>query len=152
MTNEQLVHTWFDRVWNQQDETAIDQYLSSDGIANGLTDEDGNTMKGPESFKKLHRKFLSSFPDLKLKVLKTVSQDNVIAALVSVTGTHSGAPFEILPGKTVEAQQQPVTIDFTGTTITVIKDDMIAEAWNHFDFLTMFMQMGARIELAMEHA
>jgi len=32
-------------------------------------------------------------------------------------------------------------VKFTGMTMARVKDGKIAEAWNNFDFMTMFQQM-----------
>ncbi len=40
-----------------------------------------------------------------------------------------------------KATQAPV--EFTGMVITRIKDGKIAEAWNNFDFMKMYRQLGA---------
>jgi predicted ester cyclase len=34
-------------------------------------------------------------------------------------------------------------VEFTGMTIVRIRDGKIIEAWNNFDFMTMFQQVGA---------
>lgn len=132
---ESLIHRWFEEVWNNQSEDAIDEMLTEDGIVNGLNDADGNPLRGPEGFKTLHRAFLSAYPDLKITVEDTVSDGDKIAARCTVRATHSGEGLGVLP------TDQPV--EFTGMAIVKIKDGKIVEAWNEFDFMKMYSQVGA---------
>ena len=133
--HETFIHRWFDEVWNNKNEAAIDEMFAEDGIANGLNDAAGNPLRGPEGFKTLHRSFISAYPDLKITVLDTVVDGDKIAARCKVSGTHNG------DGIGVAATGQP--IEFTGMTIVHIKDGKIVEAWNEFDFMKMYSQVGA---------
>lgn len=130
-----LLHRWFEEVWNQKSEAAIDELFDADGIANGLGDADGNPLRGPEGFKTMQRAFLAAYPDLKVTVEDTITEGDKIAARCTVRGTHAGE------GIGVAATNQPV--EFTGLCIVKIKDGKIVEAWNEFDFMKMYSQVGA---------
>ncbi len=132
---ETLLHQWFEEVWNNKSEDAIDELFAEDGIANGLNDADGNPLRGPENFKTLHRAFLAAYPDLTITVEDTVSEGDKIAARCTVRATHTGDGLGVAP------TNQPV--EFTGMTIVKIKDGKIVEAWNEFDFMKMYSQVGA---------
>lgn len=133
--NESFIHRWFEEVWNNQSEEAIDEMFAEDGIANGLNDADGNPLRGPENFKTLHRAFLSAYPDLKITIEDTISEGDKIAARCKVSGTHTGEGLGIAPTDSV--------VEFTGIAIVKIKDGKIVEAWNEFDFMKMYSQVGA---------
>jgi predicted ester cyclase len=135
MAYETFIHRWFEEVWNNRSEKAIDEMFAEEGIANGLSDPDGNPLRGPEGFKTLHRAFLAAYPDLKIEVEDTVSEGDKIAARCKVTATHLG------DGLGVSPTNQPV--EFTGLTIVKIRDGKIVEAWNEFDFMKMYGQLGA---------
>lgn len=130
-----LLHKWFEEVWNQGNENAIEEMFADDGIAHGLNDAEGNSVRGVEGFKVLHRAFLSAYPDMKITVEDTVCEGDKIAARCTVNATHTGKGLGVLPS------DQPV--EFTGLTIVRIKDGKIAEAWNEFDFMKMYSQVGA---------
>lgn len=132
---ESLIHRWFEEVWNNRSEDAIDEMFAEDGVANGLNDADGNPLRGPENFKTLHRAFLSAYHDLTITVEDTVSEGDKIAARCTVRATHTGDGLGVAP------TDQPV--EFTGMTIVKIKDGKIVEAWNEFDFMKMYSQVGA---------
>lgn len=135
MGDDTLIHRWFEEVWNQKNEDAIDEMLAPDGIGYGLTDPDGNQVVGPESFKKFQRAFVSAYPDLKVIVEDTVVEGDKIAARCRVTGSHRGHGIRVAP------TNQPV--DFTGMIIVRVKDGKIVEAWNEFNFMEMYKQVGA---------
>jgi steroid delta-isomerase-like uncharacterized protein len=132
---ESLIHRWFEEVWNNRSEDAIDEMFAEDGVANGLNDAEGNPLRGPEGFKTLHRAFLAAYPDLNITVEDTISEGDKIAARCTVRATHTGEGLGVLP------TDQPV--EFTGIAIIKIKDGKIAEAWNEFDFMKMYSQVGA---------
>jgi steroid delta-isomerase-like uncharacterized protein len=135
MARAEFIHRWFEEVWNNKREDAIEEMFAEDGIANGLNDENGNPYRGPEGFKKLHRAFLSAYPDLKIEVVDTVVEGDKIAARCRVTGSHAGHGIGVAP------TNQPV--EFTGMVIVHVKDGKITEAWNEFNFMEMYKQVGA---------
>ena len=133
--NKELIHRWFEEVWNKGREDAIDEMFAEEGIANGLADESGAPLRGPSDFKPFFRKFRSAFPDIEVTVEDTVAEGDRIAARCRVSGTHKGE------GLGFAATNRP--IEFTGICIVRIKDGKIIEAWNNFDFMGMFQQINA---------
>ena len=133
--NIDLIRRWFDEVWNKGREEAIDEMFAADGIAHGLADEAGNALLGPQEFKPFFRKFRSAFPEMKVVVEDTVAEGDKVAARCSVRGQHQSDSL----GFAATGQ----ATEFTGITIVRIENGKIAEAWNNFDFLTMYKQLGA---------
>ncbi len=132
---ETLVHRWFEEVWNKGSEQAIYEMFAEDGIAHSPTDENGNEIKGPAQFAAFHQNFRAAFPNIQVTVEETVTEGDKIAALCSVTGTHTG------DGIGYAATHKPV--QFSGLTMVRIKDGKIIEAWNHFDFMKLYQQIDA---------
>ncbi|HSE97430.1 MAG TPA: ester cyclase [Blastocatellia bacterium] len=130
-----LIHQWFEEVWNKGRTEAIDEMFACEGIAHGLADEGGNELCGPEGFKPFFESFRKAFPDLQIIVEDTVIEGDKIAARCTVRGTHRGEGLGRTP------TDRPV--EFTGMTIVRVKDGKIIEAWNNFDFMTMFQQVDA---------
>ncbi|HKP85954.1 MAG TPA: ester cyclase [Blastocatellia bacterium] len=135
MENKTLAHRWFEEVWNKRRADAIDEMFADEGIAHGLTDASGNELRGPENFKAFFNSFSGAFSDLQVTVEETVAEGDKLAARCTVKGTHTG------DGIGLAATNQPVA--FTGMCMLRIKDGKIVEAWNNFDFMTMFQQLGA---------
>lgn len=138
---ETLLHRWFAEVWNARREDAVDELFAADGIAHGLKDAEGGEVRGCEKFKELQRAFLAAFPDLEVTVEDTVCEGDKIAARCTVRATHAG------DGLGVAATANPV--EFTGLAIVRVENGKIAEAWNEFDFMSMYRQLGA-LELKLQ--
>jgi steroid delta-isomerase-like uncharacterized protein len=131
---ETLLHRWFEEVWNKGRAEVIDEMFDCEGIAHGLQDAGGNELRGPEGFKPFFESFRSAFPNIEVIVEDTVTEGDKIAARCTVKGMHSGE------GLGMAATNQPV--EFTGMVMVRVKDGKIIEAWNNFDFMAMFKQMG----------
>lgn len=132
--NESLLHRWFEEVWNKRRAEAIDEMFDCEGVAHGLVDQSGNELCGPEGFKPFFQSFLDAFPDLHVTVEDVISEGDKVAARCTVTGTHVGE------GIGVAATGRPVT--FSGMCMVRVRDGKIVEAWNNFDFMMMFQQIG----------
>jgi steroid delta-isomerase-like uncharacterized protein len=133
--NEALIRRWFEEVWNKGRAEAIDEMFAADGLAHGLSDDSGEPLRGPTAFKEFHTRFREAFPDLQVTVEDTVTEGNKIVARCTVRGKHSGDSLGFA------ATQAPT--EFTGISIIRVKDGQIVEAWNNFDFMTMYRQLGA---------
>ena len=132
--NKNLIRRWFEEVWNKGREEAIDEMFAEDGIAHGLADESGKTMRGPADYKPFFRNFRSAFPDIEVIVEDMVSEGDKVAARCRVRGKHQSDSLGFA------ATLQPMEI--TGITIVRVHDGKIVEAWNNFDFMNMFRQLG----------
>jgi len=132
--NKTLLRRWFEEVWNKGRTEAIHELFAADGIAHGLSNEPGMTMKGPDAFLPFHTVFRGAFPDIEVIVEDALAEGDKVAARCSVRGKHSGDHLG------VAASNAPV--QFTGMVIVRIKDGKIIEAWNNFDFLAMNRQIG----------
>lgn len=126
-----IIRQWFQEVWNERREEAIDRLMAPGARVHGLS---GGVIDGPEGFKPFYRVFCGAFADLRVEVSQTVVEGDRVAALCHVTGLHAG---DALGGKATGR-----AIDLWGTTFGRVKDGRIVEGWNTFDFLTMYQQMG----------
>lgn len=132
--NKALIRRWFDEVWNKGRAEAIHEMFAADGIAHGLSEDAGRTMKGPDDFTPFHGAFRGAFPDMEIVVEDTVAEGDKVAARCSVRGKHTGNHLG------VAASNAPV--EFTGMVIIRVRNGKIIEAWNNFDFLRMNKQIG----------
>lgn len=133
--NKALVRRWFEEVWNQGRADAIEEMFAAEGIAHGLADEQGGSVRGPDEFKAFHAKFRAAFPDIVVAVEDTVAEGDKVAARCVVRGRHEG--------DTLGLAASHAAIEITGITIVRIQDGKIVEAWNNFDFMKMYRQIGA---------
>jgi predicted ester cyclase len=125
-----VMRAWFEEVWNQGQESAIDRLFATDGVAHGLP---GGDLFGPQAFRPVFVTFRGAFPDIHFDIERTVVQGDVVAVHCRVTGTHTGATLGAPTGR---------PIDFGGMVIARITDGQFREGWNCFDFLTMYQQIG----------
>ena len=121
-----MIHTlelWGRRVWVERDEAAIDELLAVDAAAHGLG---GQTLVGPEGFKTFHRALCAQLRDTSLVVDHHIVADGWLAALCTFTGTSPSGE----------------RVAITGSIHARIAEGRILEAYNHFDFIGLFMQLG----------
>jgi predicted ester cyclase len=130
-TPEAVVRAWFKEVWDEGREDAIDRLMAPYGVAYGLP---GGPIQGPTAFKPMFRTFREALGDLSIEVVRTIVQNDMVAAHCHVTAKHSGAALGGSP------TQQP--LDFWGITIVRVEDGKIVEGWNCFDMLSMYQQIG----------
>jgi len=132
---ETFMHRWFEEVWNQGREDAIDEMFAEDGIGHGLPTDSGEPVRGPKEFKPFFKRFREAFPNVKVVVGETVSDGEKIASVCYVSGLHEGEGIGLSPTN--------LPVDFTGIVIVKLRDGKIIESWNSFDFMRMYAQLGA---------
>jgi|KBSMisStaDraftv2_1062788.scaffolds.fasta_scaffold107708_1 predicted ester cyclase len=137
-TPESVVRSWFDEVWNQGREEAIDRLMGPNALAHDLPSPDGLPLRGPAAFKPFFRKFRDGFPDLRIEVARTVTENDTVTAHCLVTGTHTGNSFGPPTGRPVQ---------FKGICIARVENGQIVEAWNEFNFLLFYQQLGVLPQL-----
>jgi hypothetical protein len=123
-TKKDFIRNWYDKVWNNADEAAIDDMFHEHGKAHGLNPV---PVMGPAGFKVFYRAFNDAYKNIHIDVDETFEDGDTVIALCTVTAVHkqSGNPIHI-----------------TGTSITLVRDNQIIEGWNHFDFLSLNLQTG----------
>lgn len=132
--NKKLVQLWFEEVWNKGRADAIDEMFAADGIAHGLADDAATPLRGPAAFRVFHSTFKGAFPDVIVNVEDMIAEGDKVAARCAVRGSHQGDSLGFA------ATNAPV--EFSGISIVRVKDGKIVEAWNNFDFMKMYQQMG----------
>ena len=133
--NKSLIRRWFEEVWNKGRADAIAEMFAEDGIARGLSDDVKNPLRGPKGFLPFHAQFREAFPNIEVVVEDQIAEDDMVATRCSVRGKHTGDSLGFAATHS--------TVEFTGITITRIRDGKIVEAWNNFDFMNMYRQLGA---------
>lgn len=132
--NAEILHRWFEEVWNRRNVTVIDELMSEECLSHGLMDDKGNVRRGPEGFRLLFHAFTGAYPDMNVTIEETVTQEDKVVVRCVVRGTHTGSGIGVAPtGNKVE---------FTGLCIARIADGKIIESWNQYDFMKMYGQLG----------
>ena len=131
MTPDALIRAWFKEVWDEGNLDAVDRLMAADAVAHGLGP---GGIRGPEAFKPYVRTIRGALGDLEIEVLQTLTEGDRVAAHCHVVARHVGELFGSAP-----TQRK---VDFEGMTIVRVRGEQIVEAWNCFDFLRMYQQMG----------
>ena len=132
-TTSTLLNRWFEEVWNQGLEDSIDKLMTDEANAHGILPDD--QLKGAAGFKIFYKGFKEQFDNIRITIKDVVSQDDMECALTDVTALHKES------GKHVT---------FSGLCMVRVEDGKIAEAWNHYDFLGMYQQLGQVLTPAAE--
>lgn len=110
---------WFQEVWQKRNADAITAMLTPD--AKGHL-EGGQEIVGPDEFVAFHRELVAAMPDMKLEVLRVLSDDTDVCVHWQVAGTHSGCGFGLQPtGK---------ELPFSGMSWLRVEGGKIVEGWD----------------------
>ncbi len=119
-----VMNTWFERVWTNEDEATIDDMLVEDTKARGLGSQ---PHVGPGEYKAFHRNLLGLIGKVEFVIDKAMEEGEWLSCLVTVHATRRDN------GRSVQT---------TGHVLAKIVDGKILDAHNHFDFMGLFEQCG----------
>jgi predicted ester cyclase len=132
--NKLLMKRWFEQVWNQKSEAAIDEMFDKEGKSHGFPDAD-SVLIGPEAFKAVHRTFCGAFPDLHVDVEEIITEGDRVAVRWRVSMTHGGDHLGF------PATDKKVTLD--GSTFLIVKGNQVMEGWNQMDLGALMQKLQA---------
>lgn len=118
------METWFQKVWKEQNPVTIDEMLMPDTTARGLGDQ---TRIGPGDFKGFYEALLELVSDVDIRIDHSMESGDWISALCTVRAMcrRTGKP-----------------AGMTGHVQMKIVDGHIVDAYNHFDFMGFYEQLG----------
>jgi steroid delta-isomerase-like uncharacterized protein len=132
--NKALARRWFEEVWNQESDAAIDELFPHDGVAHGLGDTDAD-VRGPAEFRSFAANIRGSLSGLRVAIEDIFGEGERVAIRIRLQGVHSGAGLGVAPtGRRVVIQ---------GIVIMRMENGRIVEAWNSYDQLGLLNQIGA---------
>lgn len=135
--NRELVHRWFEEVWNKQREEAIDEMFAPDGKAYGFPQADA-VLVGPEKFKEIHRSFIGAFPDLHITVHEIVCEGDRVAVTWVANMTHLGDALGFAP------TLQRVALE--GCSFLTVRDGQIQDGRNYMELEGLVHRLKASAE------
>lgn len=124
MANSDIMREWFSRVWEQGDVSAIDELFEPDVQAQGIVPD---MEMGAEEFKFLVATIQEVITPPKIRINKLVEQDDWIAGLMTM---HA------------QTQGNRTPVDVACMVFCRFQDGRIKEAYNSFDFVSFFEQLG----------
>jgi predicted ester cyclase len=120
-----LCFKWFYEVWNESRESSIDSLMGDQANAYGILTPD--QPKGAAGFKAFYRGFKEKYDNIKIDIKDVIAQDDMESALTDVTAIH---------------RETGKKVNFSGIVLVRVQNGKIAEAWNHYDFLSLYQQLG----------
>jgi hypothetical protein len=118
-----LLENWAQRVWAERDAAAIDE-MCMPGCS--IYSSGPEPLVGPEQYRQFHGQVCDLLVQTRLVVNHCIEQDGWMAALCTFTG------------RTADGREASMT----GSIQARIVDGKVEEAYNHFDFVDFFAQLG----------
>jgi predicted ester cyclase len=131
--NKARFQRFYDEVINAHNPNAVDSFCTAD-----FTDHQpspGHSGKGLDDLKGQFRDFFAAFPDIHMKPEMMVADGDTVMALVTMTGTNSGAMGPNMPATNKQINVQAMDV-------IVIKDGKASERWGFGEEMKMMQQMG----------
>ena len=86
---ETVLQRWFEYVWNQGSEAAIDELMAEDAIVHGITGPDGKEIRGPAGFRPFFHHFRTAFPDIRTTIEDALKDGDRIAVRRAVIASRT---------------------------------------------------------------
>lgn len=128
---KQIAQDFFDQIWNQGDESAIDRFIAEDAAGN-----DPQFGIGRESFREQWRNWRSAFPDINFEIQELVADEGTqtVVSRWLLTGTHSGEFWGAGP------TGNRISVD--GVSIDRIQAGMVVSGFDAWDSMVLRRQIG----------
>ncbi|MBA2597454.1 MAG: ester cyclase [Chloroflexia bacterium] len=127
--NKTLIREFFEQVWNQADEAAIDRFIAEDAGGN-----DPDFGLGREGFRRQWRKWQDAFADLHFEIEEMIAEGDTVVARWTLTGTHRGPFLGIAPtGRTIRVG---------GMSLDHLQDGILVAGFDGWDNLGLRQQLG----------
>jgi len=127
--NKTLIREFFEQVWNQADEAAIERFIAEDAGGN-----DPDFGLGREGFRRQWRKWQDAFADLHFEIEEMIAEGDTVVARWTLTGTHRGPFLGIAPtGRTIRVG---------GMSLDHLQDGILVAGFDGWDNLGLRQQLG----------
>ncbi len=123
-TPKEIAARWFTELWNNRNPEVIREFVGPDSKAHL---EGGNEVVGPDEFLLFYENILTAFPDISFQLHDCMGDDTDACIRWTFTGTFAGSG-------------TPVSIN--GTTWIRVKDQIIVEGWDTWNYDALARVMG----------
>jgi steroid delta-isomerase-like uncharacterized protein len=132
--NKALARRWFDEVWNQGREAAIDELMAADAVALGLGAGEA-PVHGPAGFRVFYRNIRSALSGIHIHIDDIIAEGDTVALRITLDATHAGDGLGVAPtGSKVRV---------AGLIMVQFANGQIVRAWNSWDQLGLLQQIKA---------
>ena len=129
-TNKNLVRRYYEEIWNQWDDEAVDQLIAADISFHGSL---GISVEGLDGFRDYVARVRAAFPDFHNAINDLIAESDNVVAVLTYTGTHCGELFGIAPtGR---------RISYRGIAVFQIRDGKISKGYVLGDTQTLRTQL-----------
>lgn len=124
MNKAELLQNFYNDVWVKNDTDAVDKYISPNAHAGGIIPE---MSFGPDEFRELVFAVRNLLGDIEVELPVVVENEGWAAAIITATAKRAdnGAPVKL-----------------TAQTMARFEGDKMVEAYNQFDYVALFEQLG----------
>jgi steroid delta-isomerase-like uncharacterized protein len=127
--SKQAARDFFEQIWNQKDESAIDRFIPENAKGN-----DPDFGSGREGFRRQWRQWIAAFPDLHFEVVDLIAEGDKVLTRWVLTGTHQGEYLGAPPtGRQIRVE---------GMSLDRIENGMVAEGFDGWDNYGFRKQLG----------
>ncbi|MCU1222403.1 MAG: hypothetical protein JWQ42_496 [Edaphobacter sp.] len=126
--NKALVKRWFEEVWNQRSEAAINELFHPQGKVHGFPEPD-SLLVGPEAFKVVYRQFIATFSNIHIALDDLIGEEDRVAVRWTCTMDHTGDA----PGFAATGRKATLV----GSSFVTFRDARLFEGWNFTDLTKM---------------
>ncbi len=127
--NKQAARDFFEQIWNQKDESAIERFLPEDAKGN-----DADFGSGREGFRRQWRQWVTAFPDLHFEIVDLVAEGDKVLTRWILTGTHQGEYLGVpATGKQIRVE---------GMSLDRIDNGLVVEGFDGWDNYGFRRQLG----------
>lgn len=125
-----LVRDFLEQVWNERRADRFAEFVSPDVRFHPVRGD----ARDHAHYDAMRAAFVAAFPDLRFDIQRTVTEGDLVAVELIITGTNDG-PFRGRPatGRRVRVAGRPWAR---------VKDGQIVELWQIFDELGLLHQLG----------
>jgi steroid delta-isomerase-like uncharacterized protein len=130
--NKELMRRFYDEVINGRNLDLIDELLSDDFVEH---EEFPGIPPTRDGVKQIFETFYAAFPDIHFRVDDLLAEGDLVAARVTITGTHEG-----------EFMGVPATgrsVEITAMDLVSFEDGKGTAHWGVGDMVSLLQQLGA---------
>lgn len=124
MIKQELLETWFRRVWAEEDLDAIDAMMVPETNVYGLRKI---PQLGPREFRGFAELMLQRLSNVEVGIERMIEDGDWASILMHITAKN---------------RETGADITFDGLAMVKIEDDAITAAYNYVDFIGLFEQLG----------
>ncbi len=120
--NKSVVRSFFERAWNDGDDSAIDEFIATDAGGN-----DPDFGAGRHGFRKQWKQWRTAFPDLHFAIVDLIAERDLVLCRWTLTGTFKNE-FQGIPatGKKIKVE---------GMSLERISNGQIVDGFDGWDNL-----------------